>query len=538
MDKGRLWFLCVLTAFCFQVVTTWVQAVELNGQVFADRDRNGRLDQDEAGIVGVAVSNGLAVVVTDDEGRYAIEVADGETLFITKPEGYLPALDAFNLPRFHFTLKTSTPRQDLGYPDLEPQGIPAGGKLDFPLHPQDESKPFTVLWTSDPQPRNGEELTFVRDDVLVELMGTDAAFGLTTGDIMFDDLSLMPRYRALFGRVGIPWFNVPGNHDMNFKAENDAASLQTYRRYLGPAYYSFNWGKAHFVVLDSIYFKGADPSESNGTRPYEGRIDARQLEWLRADLQHVPEDRLVVLVTHIPFKIQGQNDPNFSIQNRAEVFALLEGFEHVFAVAGHLHRTQHVYIGREDGYPGETPLHQHILATIAGNWWSGDKDDRGIPYTIQADGTPNGYHLMQVDGTDYRVGYRAAGKSDEYQMRLMIELQPDGGLVAAVHTSQLQRARLLVNLFDGGNNSRLVFRMDDGEPQEMHQELRSDPFAFASYVNRKVFNAGVETPSTHLWAASLPRKLQPGAHVIMVDAVDEYGGKHRGYGILEVLEPE
>jgi hypothetical protein len=120
----------------------------------------------------------------------------------------------------------------------------------------------------------------------------------------------------------------------------------------------------------------------------------------------------------------------------------------------------------------------------------------------------------------------------------MIELQPDGGLISAVKTTQLQQARLLVNLFDGGNNSRLVFRMDDGEPQEMHQELRSDPFAFASYVNRKVFNAGVETPSTHLWAASLPRNLQPGAHVIMVDAVDEYGGKHRGYGILEVLEPE
>lgn len=537
MDKVCRWFLQTFAAFCFIAAMT-VQAVELNGQVFDDRNRNGSLDSDETGIPGVAISNGLTVVLTDSDGRYAIDVADGETLFITKPEGYLPALDEFNLPRFYFTLKLSPPRQDLGYPDLEPQRIPAGGKLDFSMYPQDESAPFTVLWTSDPQPRNGEELTFVRDDVVLELMGTDAAFGLTTGDIMFDDLSLMPRYRALFARVGIPWFNVPGNHDMNFKAEDDAVSLQTYRRYLGPTYYSFNWGKTHFVILDSIYFKGTGPPQPNGTRPYEGRVDTRQLQWLRADLQHVPKDRLVVLVTHIPFKIQGQNDTNFSIQNRAEVFALLEGFEHVFAVAGHLHRTQHVYIGREDGYQGKTPLHQHILATIAGNWWSGDKDERGIPYTLQADGTPNGYHLMQVDGTDYRVSYRAAGKAGTYQMRLMLELQPDGVLVSTVTTRQLQQARFLVNLFDGGDNSRLTFRLNDGPPRDMLRETRGDPFAFASYLNREVFNSGIETPSTHLWTATLPQDLRPGAYTITVDAVDEFGGEHRGYGILEVLEPE
>ena len=38
-------------------------------------------------------------------------------------------------------------------------------------------------------------------DVVAELIGTDALFGITVGDIMFDDLSLWPRYNALVGRI-------------------------------------------------------------------------------------------------------------------------------------------------------------------------------------------------------------------------------------------------------------------------------------------------------------------------------------------------
>ena len=34
--------------------------------------------------------------------------------------------------------------------------------------------------------------TIIRDDVIAELIGSDARFGMTMGDIVFDDMSMFP----------------------------------------------------------------------------------------------------------------------------------------------------------------------------------------------------------------------------------------------------------------------------------------------------------------------------------------------------------
>ena len=46
---------------------------------------------------------------------------------------------------------------------------------------------------ADPQPRNRAEVDYLIQDVLEEMVGTDASFGVTLGDIMFDDLSCLNR---------------------------------------------------------------------------------------------------------------------------------------------------------------------------------------------------------------------------------------------------------------------------------------------------------------------------------------------------------
>lgn len=50
------------------------------GFVFEDTNRNGRKDRREAGIDGVAVSNGTDVMLTRDDGSYRIPVKSGNTL--------------------------------------------------------------------------------------------------------------------------------------------------------------------------------------------------------------------------------------------------------------------------------------------------------------------------------------------------------------------------------------------------------------------------------------------------------------------------
>jgi hypothetical protein len=77
-----------------------------------------------------------------------------------------------------------------------------------------------------------------------------ATGAMTMGDIAFDEMSLLPRINALIGQIGIPWYNVPGNHEINFLASDDERLLETFKRYYGPPYYSFNYGDVHYVVLD------------------------------------------------------------------------------------------------------------------------------------------------------------------------------------------------------------------------------------------------------------------------------------------------
>jgi hypothetical protein len=52
---------------------------------------------------------------------------------------------------------------------------------------------------------------------------------MTTGDIMFDDLALYPRYNRIVSQIGLPWYNIGGNHDLNFEAPSARYSRETFK---------------------------------------------------------------------------------------------------------------------------------------------------------------------------------------------------------------------------------------------------------------------------------------------------------------------
>ncbi len=153
---------------------------------------------------------------------------------------------------------------------------------------------------TDPQPESDAEVDFIREDVIEALAGTRAKFGLTAGDIMFDDLSLYERYNAIVGAIGLAWWNVGGNHDLNFEAPDRRYSRETYRRVFGPNYYAFFYAQTLFLMLDDVDYLGPDAARPHGAGRYQGKIDAAQLEFVRAVLAQTPPEALIVLVTHIP----------------------------------------------------------------------------------------------------------------------------------------------------------------------------------------------------------------------------------------------
>ncbi|MFC1494993.1 calcineurin-like phosphoesterase C-terminal domain-containing protein [Thermodesulfobacteriota bacterium] len=528
-----LYSVLLLCLFCF---SSFTYAKTVTGIVYNDKNKNGNLDRYEKGIRSVAVSNGSTVTLTDRKGRYSLELKDGDTLFISKPSGYFLPLDQNNLPQFYFNYAPGGTPDDikLRYPGLKPSGE-IEGDLNFPLYRQKEPDRYDVILISDPQTTTNEELDYFRDRVVAELAGRKAAFGITTGDIMNDDLSLFPRYSGIIGQLGIPWFNVPGNHDINYLAADDSRSLDTFRRHFGPAYYSFNWGKVHYVILDTILYKGTDPEKRNGSGGYITKLDEKQLRWLKADLSYVKKNKLIFLAMHAPIKSAGSDMPELNMVNPDELFEALSGFDRVFSIAGHLHGTQHIYFDADDGYKGKNPLHHHVITTASGTWWSGAKDVDGIPHSLQPDGTPKGYHIMSVRGNKCTLKYKAAGKSDDYQMRITLEETPNKELVSSVPLSRIDRIRIFVNLFDGGEKSVVSLKIDDGKPYFLKNEMRVDTFAFNIYLDANTFISGREIISPHIWIGSLEGEIKLGIHTITVKARDEYGQEHTGRKIFEVV---
>jgi hypothetical protein len=522
------------------------------GVVYEDLDADGRCGPGEPGVPGVRVSDGRQVVLTDERGRYALEIDDEAIVFITKPSGYATPVNGHMLPHFYYVHQPAGSPEGLRYPGIAPTGaLPEA--IDFPLRRREEPSSFEAILISDPQPQSQAEIDFIGDDVVSELIGTEARFGMTLGDILFDDLSLFPRYNSVIAQIGIPWYNVPGNHEMNLLATDDRYALETFKSHYGPPYYAFEYADAVFFVLDNIDYEGdgqIDPGDLRGTGGYVARITDDQLAWLEAELAHVPEDRLVFLAMHSPLETYLSDAPGVNTQNRRELFRLLSGRRHLYAVAGHTHTTEHRYFDEDDGFTGPEPFHHHVLTTVSGSWWSGPLDERGIPVTEQRDGTPNGYHVLEIDGVDLKVRYKAAARPADYQMRILFDVSHHalGGKIlrdyragelldGRLNVDEVPAADVYVNLFDGGPRSTVELTVDGRPPLPMERVLRVDPSTDELFRrNSATVKSWVEAqPSSHLFVADLPDDLGPGTYTVTVRAVDEFGQVHHAHRVLEVL---
>lgn len=511
------------------------------GRVYdASSDLAGR-----RGLPDILVSNGRDVVRTDADGRYGLPVADGDAIFVIKPPGYALARDADNIPRFSYIHQPGGTPPELGlrYRGLDPTG-PLPASVDFGLIPAPAPEAFDVVLFTDPQPESPIELGHVRDTAITRVLGTAAAFGMTTGDILFDDLSFYGRYNRMIGRVGVPWFHIGGNHDLNFEAPDARYSRETFKRVYGAPYYAFYHGRALFLMLDNVHYLGA-ASGTGGIGRYEGRIGERQLAFVKNVLAQTPRDRLVVVAMHIPlFTDLGPDNPRENTVDREALLDLLDG-RRTLSLAGHTHTTEHHYLRGE----GEGAHHHHVLTAVSGSWWSGPGIRTGIPSADSRDGTPNGFHILSIDGSGYTTRYRSAQGEPDEGMRIMLESQFRGGAGEVLReTRPMQNLRspvpqdsigatdLVVNVFDGGPRTRVQYRIGDGAPIAMARARRTDPFVaelFLRYPETKKPWVKAE-PSSHIWTARLDRTLGVGTHRISVEVEDEYGRPLRSSTVLEV----
>lgn len=191
-----------------------VNPEQAQGIVFIDDNANDIFDNGERGLPGVSVSNGCEVVQTDAAGRYEIPLAPTQILFISQPSGYRVPLDEYHLPRFHYRhYPDGTPEQIDGtsvtwrFPVIGATG-PLPESIDFPLTPieSDGDLKFDACAFADPQARSQLDQDKLREDLVTTLIGNpfDAAFGLTVGDVVFDNLDLYERHKTMIALLDIP----------------------------------------------------------------------------------------------------------------------------------------------------------------------------------------------------------------------------------------------------------------------------------------------------------------------------------------------
>ncbi len=493
------------------------EAGTVRGVVFSDDDADGVRDASESGVAGVAVSNGRDVVVTDASGAYSVPALEEMVVFISKPRDYALPLSKDRVPRFYYVHRPNgSPAHIQQYEGLEPTG-PLPDSIDFALIPEISPDRFRVLALGDTQVRTHDHVGFLRDSLLpsVAALTPQAHFAISMGDLVDNTLSLYPRYQEVMGAMGVATYYVPGNHDLNFDARTDRESLETYERFFGPPYYSFDFGQVHFVVLDSVAYEGG------GKRNYHGEIEPMQLEWLRNDLAQVSPETLIVINMHIPLVCwldRWKTDGQAMVCNRQSLYDVLKDRK-VLALAGHMHTVEHYPAGhREERWGQPLPFPQIIVGAVCGSWWEGGGDARGIPFSYQRDGAPKGYFVIDFDGTQYHPRYRPT-TFDDVGMHLSLTLE-DGSVPAAGVVPAGARAEIVANVWGAPVDAEVWVELEGTRISTTRESDRVDPLA-----ERKLEGLSSRLQmkgAVHVWVAPLGR-VAPGLHRAVVHARDRYG---------------
>ncbi|MEN4903026.1 calcineurin-like phosphoesterase C-terminal domain-containing protein [Luteimonas sp. TWI1437] len=476
------------------------------GLVFEDRNGDGRQGADEPGIAGVGVSDGVRIVETDADGRFG--GLAGGSAFVIKPAGYALARDGA-LPR-HW----ASPGR--------------GDDCRFALRPQTPAAALDVLVFADPQAGREAEVDFYARSVVAAAARAPAALGLVLGDVGNDVPALYPAINAATAQLDVPWLHVPGNHDLDVEAADDPGSTASYRAVYGPETYAWEEPQASFLMLDNVLHQpGARPA-------YVGGLREDQFAFAEAYLARAPTDRLLVVGAHIPwFDTAAEGAPEtMRSADRARLFALLSRFPRVLLLTGHRHTQRHVRHGAAQGWQGATPLHEYNVGAASGAFWSGAPDADGLPAATMADGTPNGFATLRVEGDgNYRLAWHPA--------RLPAD-DPATTAAMALHAPRVLRQGaypawgVYANVYMGEPDTRVEYRIGDGDWRPMRRVERADPRLVLENARDDLadgLRGRDRSPeadlSPHLWRGALATDLPVGTHRVEVRAFDPWQGEQR-----------
>ena len=491
------------------------------------------------GVENVVVSDGAEVTVTNEKGIYQLKSAKKwGYVFISVPSGYeVPSVGV--LPQFHCALKNSADVVE---------------RADFKLEKVDRQDSYKIFMLGDMHLANrtgdlGQFAQFTSDltDYMTRHKG-EKMYALTLGDMTWDlywysNSYYFPQYlNTINSQIkNLQIFHTMGNHDNDFQTRSDYDAAVKYVDQICPTYYSFNIGKVHYVVMDDI-----DCSSYNGstTRNYVASLSAEQLDWLAKDLSHVAKTTPVVVAMHV--QVFYPTTSGFKIDhdqvNTLRLFDILDGYTVRF-VTGHTHKLFNVTPDAPivDGHN----FREYNSGSVCASWWWSGNLTPGIH--IGTDGTPGGYGIWDVTGTDFQCLYKSTGWPEEYQFRSYdlnnvhfsmadVPLMPSD-ISASVKNAYMQYVNaypqnndneVLINIWNWNSDWTLSVVDENRKTLPYTEVWAYDPLHIAALSVKRFNNAGLKsTPSfiTDKFTHFFKVKADDADTDLVITVKDEFGNE-------------
>jgi hypothetical protein len=475
----------------------------ISGVAFLDKNENGTLDKGEKPFKDLFISNGKDFVQTDKKGNYTIEKLEGRFVFAIKPSGSQFSMDIDFQPKFYHT---------------------TGATFNIPVYPSGDESKYSMVLMGDPQVYMQDQINYLGEVATDELLDADYKFMVILGDLVGNSLPLIPAVKTTLGLAQKPNYFVLGNHDRDRGDFADATTEDnnSFEKDLGPDYYSFNWGDAHFLVLNDVL---THPKRNDKGSDYVPGIHDTQIEFIINDLKTVPSDKLVVVCAHIPFFLGDKKT-----ETTKRMLEMLKDHPKVFMATGHAHNQIQLFFDEDEGWTNEQPVHQLVAGAICGNWWRGEYDMFGIPGSMMRDGTPRGYWFMHIDGNEYQLEYKASGMDKSKQMHIWVPQYFE--MFDTLSTAKPDVNDIWINVYAGNEFTDVRLKIDGGEWTDAAHKEEFDPYVLRLLERQELGitptdgSRGLKPEpraSTHLWRSEIPNGLKKGAHMMEVTAKNKFG---------------
>ena len=213
----------------------------------------------------------------------------------------------------------------------------------------------------------------VLEKAIEEINLINPSFVLFTGDIVNTggNESEYQRFYDCLQKFEVPTYVAPGNHELYEDEER-----VNYRRYIGPTYYSFDFGTYHIVTIDSGF----------------GEIDSTQLNWVREDLASHANSTQIFMQLHLPIFPVSDDIMHVKEPAKSTLLELVDQYDVSMVFMGHIHHDQ------VTTYQGHKFVHTTAIGGIIGH--------EGYARAHW------GYRLVRVDG-DRIISYNSAGTIDD-----------------------------------------------------------------------------------------------------------------------------